>query len=224
MNPRERELLTGFLGNLTAARVAEPDAEADRLIREAFARQPQAAYLLVQQALVQQLSLRDVQSRVAGLEQQIRGQSGAAGQSTGFLGGAAPPAGPTAPSKAATGGWANPAPAVPAAAAAPPRSSGFGDFLRSAATTAAGVAGGALLFQGLEGLLGGHHGGLGGGFLGGGAPEIVEDTTVINEYADSARPGYGDEDSLGDQSPADDADFGDDGSLLDSGDDSGDWV
>ena len=37
-----------------------------------------------------------------------------------------------------------------------------GGFLRNAAATAAGVAGGALLFQGISSLFGGHNAGLGG--------------------------------------------------------------
>lgn len=77
--------------------------------------------------------------------------------------------------------------------------------------------------KGLGGLLGGHHSGLGDGLLGGAAPEIVGSVRVINGYADSARPGSGDGASLGDRRPAD-ADFGDDGSPLDSGDGDGDWV
>jgi hypothetical protein len=76
-----------------------------------------------------------------------------------------------------------------------------GGFLRSALTTAAGVAGGALLFEGISGLLGHNAGPFGGGFggggfgggfgggYGGGAPteEIIENTTVNNYYgSDSA--------------------------------------
>ncbi|RZL57648.1 MAG: DUF2076 family protein, partial [Sphingomonas sp.] len=60
---------------------------------------------------------------------------------------------------------------------------GLGSFLRSAGTTAAGVAGGEMLFSGLSDLFGGHHnGGFGGGgqgFLG--APE---ENVVINNYGD----------------------------------------
>ncbi|OAX66987.1 hypothetical protein A6R71_17165 [Xanthomonas translucens pv. arrhenatheri] len=55
-------------------------------------------------------------------------------------------------------------------------------FLGTAATTAAGVAGGMFLFEGVESLLGGHHG----GFLGGGSsqPTVVENVT--NNYYDEA--------------------------------------
>ncbi len=51
-----------------------------------------------------------------------------------------------------------------------------GGFLRGALTTAAGVAGGALLFDGIKGLMGGGHGGLG---IGQGVPGAGE---TINNY------------------------------------------
>ena len=62
-----------------------------------------------------------------------------------------------------------------------------GGFLRNALTTAAGVAGGAALFQGIESLLGHNSGpfggglGGGGGFLNSGGPQEV----VNNYYNDS---------------------------------------
>ena len=62
----------------------------------------------------------------------------------------------------------------------------MGSFLRSAATTAAGVAAGALAFEGIESLFG-HGGGWGGGGLGSGAP--VVDETVINNYYDDPKQG-----------------------------------
>jgi hypothetical protein len=72
--------------------------------------------------------------------------------------------------------------------------SGGSSFLRSAATTAAGVAAGALAFQGIESLMHGFghaagFGGYGGPGLGdfGGRPE----ETIINNYYDSPAPGEG---------------------------------
>ena len=58
--------------------------------------------------------------------------------------------------------------------------SAMSGFLASAAATAAGVAGGALLFQGLEHLIGGSHPSGLGTSLGTGTPTVEE--TVINEY------------------------------------------
>jgi uncharacterized protein len=58
------------------------------------------------------------------------------------------------------------APAYAPAYGAPPVGGGFSSFLGQAAATAAGVAGGEFLFQGIENMFG-HHGG--GGFGGGGS-------------------------------------------------------
>ncbi|MFT4112229.1 DUF2076 domain-containing protein [Silvibacterium sp.] len=66
-----------------------------------------------------------------------------------------------------------------------PAQSGGSSFLRSAATTAAGVAAGALAFEGIESLI---HGGErefgGGGFGGGYGDRPVVEETVINNYGD----------------------------------------
>src|SRR5262249_21031849 len=66
-----------------------------------------------------------------------------------------------------------------------------GSFLRSAATTAAGVAAGALAFEGIESLMRGFGHGCGewsGGF-GSGVPSVGE--TVINNYYDDPRQAGG---------------------------------
>lgn len=60
--------------------------------------------------------------------------------------------------------------------------SGGGSFLRSAATTAAGVAAGALIFEGVESMFSGHHDG-GYGYSGG-----HEGGTTINNYYDENKP------------------------------------
>jgi len=78
-----------------------------------------------------------------------------------------------------------------------PMGGGFSSFLGQAAATAAGVAGGEFLFQGIENMFG-HHGGFGGGgFGGGGGPGFggggyggegfanagpTEDVTINNYY------------------------------------------
>ena len=71
--------------------------------------------------------------------------------------------------------------------------SGAGGFLRSAAATAAGVAGGALLFQGISSLFG-HSGG---GFLGGQGMTPGLGETVVNNYygSDGAGTGTGNQDT-----------------------------
>jgi hypothetical protein len=99
---------------------------------------------------------------------------------------------------------ARPPASPPQAQAAPETggtSSGWGGFLGSAATTAAGVAGGAFLFQGLEDLFG-HRGG---GFSGASAAH------------DSNRSDNLDDGELSEAAPVDDSDSG-----LDEDDDFGD--
>ena len=70
MNPQEKELLARFLEQLTTAQAGQKDREAESLIREAVARQPDAAYLLVQRALQldQALQLTQAEAPAAGLE------------------------------------------------------------------------------------------------------------------------------------------------------------
>ena len=86
--------------------------------------------------------------------------------------------------------------APPAYGAPPP--SGAGSFLRSAATTAAGVAAGALAFEGIESLMHGHGPGFGGGGFGsgwGGGPGFgtgaPAEETVINNYYDDPNKSSG---------------------------------
>ncbi|MGI4732941.1 MAG: DUF2076 domain-containing protein [Janthinobacterium lividum] len=179
MTPDERTLLSSFLRDLSAARGMAKDPEADGMIRDALSANPDAAYALVQHAIVADQSLHVAQARIAQLEEATRAASSAAGApSTRFL-------------PQSNGPWG--APNNDAAYAPPPAEQrpgifsgggGLGSFLRTAGTTAAGVAGGEMLFNGLSGLFGGHHGGggfLGGsqGFMGGG-----EENVVINNYGD----------------------------------------
>lgn len=51
MNPQERDQLILFLQQLTQAQAGQKDNEADTLIKDACARQVDAAYLLVQRAM-----------------------------------------------------------------------------------------------------------------------------------------------------------------------------
>jgi uncharacterized protein len=66
-----------------------------------------------------------------------------------------------------------------------------GGFLRSAAATAAGVAGGALLFEGISSLFGHNYAsGLGGfGGMGGGMPGGLGETVINNYYGDGQEGG-----------------------------------
>jgi len=132
------------------------------------------------------------------LSRALRGAAPAAPAPTSGPWGAAP----AAPSAPPSGGvWSQtggaPASASPYAAGASPYAAapapypmpwgaGGGGFLRQAATTAAGVAGGALLFEGIQSLFGPHYGNL----LGGTPMQPgISETVINNYYGDQAAPG-----------------------------------
>lgn len=160
MTDQERVLLQDFLQQLLRIRGIDKDTEADVMIAKAFAQQPDAPYLVVQRALLLEQALNAAKAEIAELRnQQVRGGSG-----QGFLSGAnAWGRGPEqVPPRATLSVSGRPIPADPAVAPATPAPapmprSPMGSFLGQAAATAAGVAGGAFLFQGLESLLGGRH-------------------------------------------------------------------
>ena len=153
MQSQERDLIAGLFGRLQQFEAQPRDPEAEALIRDFVARQPASPYLLVQTVLVQEQALKAAQERIAELE----AKAGAAPAAAGFLG-SAPKIGPWGSQTQAA---APPAPAPstrsPLQAAVAPQSGG-GSFLRSAMATAAGVAGGALLFEGIRSLMGSHPG------------------------------------------------------------------
>jgi hypothetical protein len=51
MTLQERDLLARFLQQMVGARAEQKDRDAEALIKEAVARQPDALYLLVQRAI-----------------------------------------------------------------------------------------------------------------------------------------------------------------------------
>jgi hypothetical protein len=192
MSPDERALLQRFLQDLVQTRGVTKDPEAESLINQALRSSPDAAYVLVQHAVISDQALHQAQDQIAELQTQLRNSA------------------PTAPAPFASG----PSPWSQAAAPPPPQpqwqpqpapppqpqrgffgpgpfasGGGLGSFLKSAGTTAAGVAGGALLFEGISGLFGGGRGGgFGGGFGGGGfgggfggQPTEIINNTYIDE-------------------------------------------
>lgn len=155
MQGQERDLIEGLFNRLKAYEAQPRDAEAERLIASLVANQPGAPYLLTQTVLVQEQALKAAQQRIADLE----AKSATATTASGFLE-SAPRIGPWGAAPAATSQPAVP-PVPPArsplqAAVAPQAAAPGvgGSFLRSALATAAGVAGGALLFDGIRSLLG----------------------------------------------------------------------
>jgi len=149
MNPRETALVATLLERLKTAGGQPKDADAETLIREAAAAQPDAAYYLAQTVLIHDLSLHSAQNRIAELEKSLAEARTPPSRPTTFLGGLLDTDQPTL---AAQPG--NPAPPAPSAGVI--AGIGSGGFLRAAALTAAGVAGGALVFEGVQSMFG-HH-------------------------------------------------------------------
>jgi hypothetical protein len=202
MNSEERRILTQFLDQLAGVKGVERDPEADKLIAEAVARQPDAAYLLVQKALLQEQALTGAKARIEALQGQLRQSRGAAPAARGSFLGSDPWAAPTRQAAPPAGNWPGAGPVAPGMPGMG-FGGGMGSFLGTAAATAAGIAGGAFLFQGIESLLG-HHGS-GDGLLGSNdaGHDPIENVT-INEY-------YGSDHDLAEEDGQDldfqDADF-----------------
>lgn len=193
MTPQERDLITALLDRLQQQANQPKDPEADALIRQRLAQLPDAPYLLVQTVLIEDMALHNADDRIKELERQLAAKTAAPPQQpTSFLGrgsvplaGAPPRPAPAAPTWTQAGADAPPPYAQPMSGPQMLAGGGSG-FLRQAAATAAGIAGGALLFDGIQSLFGGHSGG---GFLSGAAAQPGLSETVINNYyGDSAAP------------------------------------
>lgn len=176
MTPQERDLITILLDRLNKTEGQLSDPAAETLIRETTTGRPDAPYSLVQTVLIQDLSLHSAQSRITDLETQLTETKRASSAPPSFLGGPSflgavfgrgEPSGGVQTSGVPLSGTGSPLAATPQPGYAPEQSSatpsapgaGLMDgsgFLRSAATTAAGIAGGALLFEGIQSMFG-HH-------------------------------------------------------------------
>ena len=215
MTAQEQQLIAEFAQKLRQSPLDHKDVEAEQFIRRSVGDDPDALYKLTQTVLVQNIALEQARAQIVQLQQHSSGTNQAQQSGGSFLGNLF--------------GRAN-APHSPAQTQVQstyPNTPGYGGggFLRSAATTAAGVAAGALAFEGVESLLHGF-GGHGSGLFGGGS---VPSETVINNYYDtpsdqadlSADTGnYGDAGN-GDVQDSDLSDVGDDGSGFGDGADFG---
>jgi hypothetical protein len=138
------------------------------MISRAVAQQPDAPYLLVQRAMLLDQALNSAKAQIAQLQNEL--QSSRSSGAGSFLGSATAwgHSAPSTPRPAAgySAQTQSPTPMQNATPAAPAARPGFlggggGSFLGNMAATAAGVAGGAFLFQGIENLLGHHNQGSG---------------------------------------------------------------
>jgi hypothetical protein len=224
LTPQEAELLNSLVERVNQTQLQEKDPDAEALLNQALGANPDANYILAQTVLVQNIALEQARAQIAQLQQAQQAQIQQAQQpahATSFLGsllGHRDPA-PPPPQQAYV-----PPPPPPAYIQpqyqqpqyapqygpqyAPVMGGGPPSFLRGAMQTAAGVAAGALAFEGVEALIHGLTGfgnpgygfggpgmGMGGlgmgsgmGMPGGGFGRPVEET-VVNNYYD--QPGGG---------------------------------
>ncbi len=177
MTPEERKLVGELFDRLAGLEDAQRDPDAERLIKDGLRQAPNAPYALVQTVLVQDEVLRRANARIRELEDAAESPP----PDTSFLGsmrdallgpreyrGSVPSVKPGSPSAAGPAGmspaWRTGAPAAqpmqapPAPAYAAPMGMGGvgmgGSFLGTAASTAAGVIGGALLLDGIRSMMG----------------------------------------------------------------------
>jgi uncharacterized protein len=207
VTPQEEQLLNALIDRLNQTPLQEKDPDAEALLNQRLAGNPDALYMLAQTVLVQNIALDQARAQLGQLQQQLQQlqqQRSQPGHTTSFLGrllgdrdeqtNAQPQ------QQAPSAGYQQ----VPPQYTAPPPPYGAPQyqqvqyvpvgqpsFLRGAFQTAAGVAAGALAFEGIESMLHGFgHGGYGWGgpgFGGGFGDRPVE--VINNNYYDE--PGRG---------------------------------
>ena len=217
-------MLMSLAQRINQTQLQEKDPDAENLLGRELGANPDATYILAQTVLVQNIALEQAKAQVTQLQQQVQAKQQPA-HATSFLGGlfgrhdseAQPQPTPYQPTPQQTqAGQAPPYQPVPQYQQpgqpqyyppVPPQPQymqaapgGQPSFMRGAMQTAAGVAAGALAFEGVESILHGfgHGGGYGGGFgggmagmgmgpglgMGGGFERPMEET-VVNNYYDS---------------------------------------
>jgi len=193
VTPEEQRLLADLARKISQTPPPQRDPEAEDFIRKNIGSRPDALYLMTQTVLIQNMAIQQAQQQIHDLQQRAQQQAPVATGS--FLGGSQAPPPPQYSQQPAYA-----APQSSQSYAPPPPGLGFGQgssgpgFLRSAAQTAAGVAAGALAFEGIRSMFSHPGFGLGGGFGMGqagfmGGAGLPMEETVVNNYYDSPREG-----------------------------------
>jgi uncharacterized protein len=211
VTPQEEQLLQALAERVNSTQLEEKDPDAETFLNRTFSPNPDALYILAQTVLVQNIALEQAKGQVAQLQQQLQQAKQQPAHATSFLGSLLgrrdPQPEPPAPPQPQ---YVQPQQAPPFQPVQQPQyvaaqpqyvpaqpqfvPQGQPSFLRGAMQTAAGVAAGALAFEGVEAALHGimgHPGygfgepamGMGGFGMGGGMDRPVEET-VINNYYD----------------------------------------
>lgn len=176
MTPQEEQLLNALIDRLNQTSLTEKDPDAEALLNQRLAGNPDALYMLAQTVLVQNIALDQAKAQLSQLQQQIQQQRSQPAHTTSFLGRLLgerdeQPISPPQQQAPASGyqqvppQYIQPPPyGAPQNQSMPYAPAGQPSFLRGAFQTAAGVAAGALAFEGIESMLHGFgHGGYGWG-------------------------------------------------------------
>lgn len=149
-------MLSDLAGKIAQTPAPPKDQEAEEFIRTNIGKRPDALYLMTQTVLIQNMALEQAQRQLRDLQAR-GGQASAAAGGGSFLGGQPSGYGQGTPYAS------QPQYAQPQYGQSFPNQGGAPSFLRGAAQTAAGVAAGALAFEGIRSLFshpgyGGEHG------------------------------------------------------------------
>jgi uncharacterized protein len=207
---QEEQLLQSLAERVNSTQLEEKDPDAEAFLNKNVASNPDAIYILAQSVLVQNIALSQAKAQITQLQQQLQ-QSRQPAHTSSFLGSllgrhdpdAAPspqpnfiPAQPSSFQPVQQGPFKSQPPVAPQYISGQPQYGavppGQPSFLRGAMQTAAGVAAGALAFEGVESILHGLTGGPGFGWGGpatafggmGAGFERPAEETVINNYYD----------------------------------------
>ena len=185
MTPQERQLVDELFDKLARLETTPRDRDAERAIADCLGRAPNAVYALVQTALVQDEALKRADARIRELSGEDQGAPAGGGfldtmrnaLTGGTSRGSVPSVRAGGPDTRWNTGGAYAQQQQPATQAAPaPQVGSGGSFLGTAAASAAGVIGGALLMNSISSMFG-HRGG-GQAFAG--------DQTSASPWSDSA--------------------------------------
>lgn len=161
MNPNDHQLIVNLAARLKQAQPVNKDTQANELIVKEIASQPDSLYLLTQAVLLQEQALRSLQQQVSELQAELQRKRGFFSR------------------------WRAQRPSAAGYASMGPGAMGGAQssFLSSALSTAAGVAGGMFLFEGLSHLFGGHSasslGGIASESLDAGGSDFLKDQTQM---------------------------------------------
>jgi hypothetical protein len=219
---QEELLLNSLVERVNQTQLQEKDPDAEALLNQGLGSNPDAHYILAQTVLVQNIALDQAKAQAAQLQQQLQQAQQQAQQArqqphaTSFLGNLLGHRDPAPPPSPAYGPPQQAYVPPQQTYAPPPPPPGYGapqyqqppfaqpqfipagqpSFLRGAMQTAAGVAAGALAFEGVEAVLheiGGHPGygmgGYGGGGMMPGFDRPMEETVINNYYDQPGGPG-----------------------------------